>query len=100
MNKIMDILLEIDRIANWTMGGDRRETISSRMGRNMQKIPFAYYGCKLLEILFFDKNHCEEAKQDIDNLKSKDHPVIFLIFFIGIAYALLYITSHFVDKLS
>jgi len=102
MNQITEFLLEIDRIANWIMGGDRSETISSRMGRNINSSIFAYYGCKLLEILMLDQRHCQEARdaqKNKENLKSNDHPIVFLIFFVGIAYALYYTVSQFVDKL-
>lgn len=96
---MINFLLEIDRIANWIMGGDRRETISSRMARNMHKDKLAYFGCKLLEILLMDDRHCQEAKQDLENLETNDHPIVFLVFFVGIAWALYYIASQIVDKL-
>jgi uncharacterized protein (DUF983 family) len=70
------------------------------MARNMHKEQWAYIGCKLLDILMLDKNHCEEAKQDLDNLKTNDHPVIFAFLTIGIIYILYEVGLQIVDKLS
>jgi len=97
---LIELLLELDRIANWILGGDRRETISSRMARNIHKDPWAYWGCKLLEVLLIDKDHCKEAKQDLDNLKTNDHPLIFAFSTTGIAVALYYVVLQIADKIS
>lgn len=96
----MNILLEIDRIANWILGGDRRETISSRMARNMHKEQWAYIGCKFLDILLLDKDHCQEAKQNLDNLKTNDHPLIFAFLAIGIIIILGWAITQIADKLA
>lgn len=83
-NFVIDALLALDRLANRVILGDPRETISSRMARNMSKTKWAYIGCKMLDIILFDRDHCQEAKTKLDNLKTNDHPVIFF----GIALVL------------
>lgn len=88
---LMDLILKIDKFANSLIGGDPRETISSRMARNMHKEKWAYIGCRFLEILLLDKNHCEEAKQDLDNLKTNDHPLVFAFLAIGIVLLLVWV---------
>jgi len=53
-------LLALDQYANTLLGGDPKETISSRLGRGQAR------GCKLCYILcsflnLFDKDHCKKA---------------------------------------
>lgn len=51
-------LLALDQYANTLLGGDHRETISSRLGRSPD-CKFCTFVCRLLD--FFDPNHCEDA---------------------------------------
>jgi len=83
-NYIVWILIKLDILANTILFGDPRETMSSRMAKNMSSNAFAYYGCKILHLI--DKNHCQSKKRDFDNYKSNDHPIVFVIIFIGMVW--------------
>ena len=62
-------LLALDQYANTLLGGDPKETISSRLGRN-QDCLFCSLICLLLNI--FDKDHCQKAASAFLKDKQKD----------------------------
>lgn len=55
-----NILVSLDQLANTLLAGDPDETLSSRMGKYVQRgrgwIPCRI--CKLLDVVFKQKNHC------------------------------------------
>lgn len=53
-------LLSLDIYANTLLGGDHRETISSRLGRN-QHCVMCRVVCKFLNI--FDSDHCRKSAE-------------------------------------
>lgn len=53
------ILLGFDRLFNATMGGNGKETLSSRAGRLMQERGWACQLCKFLDGL--KKDHCKDS---------------------------------------
>ena len=56
------VLLSIDQFFNTLTGGDPDETISSRMGKAVERKQdclFCSLVCKMLH--FIDKNHCKES---------------------------------------
>jgi len=64
MNRyFFNLLIAIDQLLNALMGGDPDETISSRMGKYVQRgrgfIPCVL--CKLLDAVFREKDHCKNS---------------------------------------
>lgn len=53
-------LLSLDVYANTLLGGDHRETISSRLGRNTD-CRLCKLACRFLNL--FDKDHCEKSTE-------------------------------------
>lgn len=71
----INILYGIDVLANIIIGGDRRETISSRLGKGrVADKPvhnvLVYPVDLLFLILTGDKNHCVNSIQDFDDYYS------------------------------
>lgn len=56
-----NVLLAFDQFINAILGGDPDETISSRLGKHLEKrnCKFCNFICKLLNII--DPNHCRDA---------------------------------------
>lgn len=90
---LMNLLIRLDKRVNGLLWGDPRETISSRMGRNMH-IKWAYYGCKILSLV--DTRHCEKSVKEYDNLDSRDTPIVFLLILVGILILSYVFISEFV----
>lgn len=55
--------MSLDQLANTLLAGDPDETISSRMGKYVQRgrgvIPCLL--CRLLDVVFKDKDHCVKS---------------------------------------
>lgn len=62
-------LIALDVYANTLLGGDHRETISSRLGRN-PNCKLCSLVCKFLNI--FDPNHCEKSAEAFQRTFLKD----------------------------
>ena len=65
MNSVLqyayNLLSVFDRVVNTVLGGDPRQTLSSRMGRNVEagRCPFCGWVCRRLNSL--DSGHCAKA---------------------------------------
>lgn len=56
---LLNLLIAFDQFANAIFGGDRDETISSRLGKRSQKgCQFCHYFCQLLSWVLRDPDHC------------------------------------------
>jgi hypothetical protein len=55
-----NLLISLDQLLNTLLGGHPDETLSSRMGKYVQKgrgvIPCVL--CKILDVIFREKDHC------------------------------------------
>lgn len=60
MSYVWNLLIALDQLLNTLLAGDPDETLSSRMGKYVQRgrgwLPCQL--CKLLDWLFKDKDHC------------------------------------------
>ena len=56
-----NLLSVSDRVVNTILGGDPRQTLSSRMGRNVEagRCPFCGWVCRRLDVL--QLGHCASA---------------------------------------
>ena len=63
-----NLLIAIDQLANTILGGYPDETISSRMGKRIEKNDclLSRVICKMLDI--FDKGHCKDAIEKDEGL--------------------------------
>jgi hypothetical protein len=52
-------LIALDRYANGLLGGDSRETVSSRLGKKKSQCRFCNLVCKVLD--WFDEGHCDKS---------------------------------------
>lgn len=59
-------LIALDVYANTLLGGDHRETISSRLGRHPE-CKACKFVCKILDL--FDKDHCQKASENFRKLR-------------------------------
>lgn len=59
---IINVLIALDRLVNALLGGDPRETLSSRMGKARERCPVCYWICRGLHWL--DPSHCDDARND------------------------------------
>lgn len=62
-------LIALDIYANTLLGGDHRETISSRLGRNTDCVVCNLI-CRFLNI--FDQGHCEKSAEAFQRTFLKD----------------------------
>lgn len=71
MQYLRHILVALDQLANTLMAGDPDETISSRMGKYVQRgrgfVPCLL--CKLLDLMFREKDHCVKNIEIDEGLK-------------------------------
>jgi len=95
---LLQPFLALDQLANWLLLGDPRETISSRLGRQSRKGAILLT-CKILNVIFFTKDHCAEAREKIDNLKSNDHPLIFFLIFSVLFFGIVLGIRHLLIKI-
>ena len=63
-DKTIDVALEINDAANVATGGKRGEKVSSRAWRNRNESRFWAYMVELINLLFWDKNHCRLSYQN------------------------------------
>ena len=58
MNYVLRVLLGLDRFCNAILGGDPKETMSSRMGKFVAR-KRGWFPCQLCKLLnLIDPNHC------------------------------------------
>lgn len=66
----LNVLIAIDQLLNALLAGDPDETISSRMGKYVVRgrgfIPCVL--CKLLDIVFREKDHCKNSIETDEGL--------------------------------
>ena len=59
---IMEVLLALDQLGNAGLGGDSRETISSRLGKRLIQNKAKGIAMGLVKVLdILDENHCLDA---------------------------------------
>ena len=65
MNSVLQYFYNLgsvfDRVVNTVLGGDPRQTLSSRMGRDIEagRCPFCGWVCRRLDVL--QRGHCASA---------------------------------------
>lgn len=77
---LMNILYGLDILLNILIGGDRRETVSSRMGKGKRAgKPVHTAIAKVIDVIFWilnrEENHCIDNIQDIDDVYSISHAI-------------------------